>query len=333
MNLRETCCLLALICGFGLFAQPPANDDCGDAATICAGQPLSGDNTGSLGGSGFCPATGLPLWYTFTTNSVGGDATFSISDLNCAIATGIGTQLSMVVLSGNGSCMLSQFSAVSNCEQDDQDFSMTVTGLMPNTMYWLLISGFQDAGTTSPANCTFEVEMNGSGVNIVDVDFDAGQGFQIQSGETVQLQATGPGPNWNWSPTAGLSGNNIPDPFATPSVTTVYTLTEIINDCLYSDTVVVEVVSLIDAPNTFTPNGDGFNDTWEIPGINAYPNAEVLVFDRWGQKVYSANGYTDEWDGSNNGKPLSTGTYYYHIKLNRIEGQVPPITGSVSIIR
>lgn len=332
MWMRYPLFLAVFLIGISAHAQP-ANDDCADAETLCAGQVLPGGNSGSLGGTGFCPGTSQPVWYSFTTNSVGGDATFSLNDLSCALAVGADNELSMVVLIGDGSCTVGSFTAVAPCAQDSLDQDYVVTGLLPDTVYWLVVSGVQDNGSTLPASCNFSVSMSGPGVDIVDVDFDAGPDFEIQNGETVQILATGPGPNWSWSPTVGLSGNNIPDPFANPNITTVYTLTETINDCVYSDTVVVDVIRLINAPNAFTPNGDSFNDTWEIEGINAYPNAEILVFDRWGQIVFSINGYSEEWDGTRNGKPLSTGTYYYHIKLNRISGQVPPITGSVSIIR
>ena len=332
MNLRSILLIIPLMMAISGYSQPP-NDDCNDAETLCAGQPLVGDNTGSLGGTGFCAGTSDLLWYSFTTNSVGGDATVTMSGLNCLSGAGIDNEMSMVILSGNGNCNLPDFTAASPCEADSLDFSVTATALMPNTVYWLLIAGVQNGLSTSPANCAFEIEMTGPGVDIVDVDFDAGMGFEITDGETVQLTATGGGGTYSWSPTAGLSGSNIAAPFASPSVTTVYTVSTNLNGCLYSDTVTINVVRLISPPNTFTPNDDGFNDTWEIPGISAFPNAEVIVFDRWGQKVFVSNGYSEEWDGTNNGSRLNTATYYYYIRLNKLEGQAPPITGAVNIIR
>jgi gliding motility-associated-like protein len=332
MILRNILLLVSVLIIFPIFGQPP-NDDCADALTLCAGQALSGDNTGSLGGTGFCPGTSDLLWYTFTTNSVGGDATISMSGLSCSSGLGIDNEMSMVVLSGNGNCNLPDFTAAGPCAQDSVDFTVTATALMPSTVYWLLISGVQNGGATSPANCAFDIVMTGPAVDIVDVDFDAGNSFEITDGETVQLNATGGGGNYVWSPTAGLSGNGISNPFASPSVTTVYTVSTNMNGCTYSDTVSVNVVVLINPPNTFTPNGDGFNDTWEIPGISAFPNAEVVVYDRWGQKVFVSNGYSEEWDGTNNGRALTTATFYYYIRLNKLEGQAPPITGAVSIIK
>jgi gliding motility-associated-like protein len=110
-------------------------------------------------------------------------------------------------------------------------------------------------------------------------------------------------------------------------------VTTTIGGCTYVDQVNVEVLRLIIPPNTFTPNGDGKNDTWVIPGIVDYPGAEVNIHDRWGQRVYSSTGYREPWDGTNNGKVLTDGTYYYHIQLNQLEGRSAPYTGFISIIR
>jgi gliding motility-associated-like protein len=110
-------------------------------------------------------------------------------------------------------------------------------------------------------------------------------------------------------------------------------VTTILDGCTYTDVVNVFVVRRILPPNTFTPNDDGINDTWEIPGINDYPGAEVLIYDRWGQKIFSSNGYREPWDGTNNGRKLPVGTYYYHIQLNQLEGRSPPYTGYISIVR
>jgi hypothetical protein len=49
--------------------------------------------------------------------------------------------------------------------------------------------------------------------------------------------------------------------------------------------------------------------------------------------VYSSTGYREPWDGTNNGKALTDGTYYYHIQLNQLEGRSAPYTGFISIIR
>ena len=59
------------------------------------------------------------------------------------------------------------------------------------------------------------------------------------------------------------------------------------------------------------------NDTWEISGLENYPNSEVKVFDRFGNTVLQkiTNG-TFEWDGTFNSRKLPTGNYWYVIKVS-----------------
>ena len=83
-------------------------------------------------------------------------------------------------------------------------------------------------------------------------------------------------------------------------------------------------------PNTFTPNGDGINDVWNIKDIGNFPNCTVNVFNRYGEKVYSSIGYTVAWDGTYKGSPLPVGTYYYLIDL---KNGIPLLSGYVAIIK
>ncbi|MFC0512931.1 gliding motility-associated C-terminal domain-containing protein [Mucilaginibacter angelicae] len=78
-------------------------------------------------------------------------------------------------------------------------------------------------------------------------------------------------------------------------------------------TLTVQVTMTI--PNTFTPNGDGKNDTWKIPSLQYYPGCTVDIYNRYGQHVFQSHGYTTEWNGTYNQSALPTGTYYYLIDL------------------
>lgn len=89
--------------------------------------------------------------------------------------------------------------------------------------------------------------------------------------------------------------------------------------------------SCIDVPNTFTPNGDDYNDTWFIENLELYPNAEVMIFNKWGNQLYKNDGVYEPWDGTVNGQPLPSEVYYYIILLNNNQGD--KYTGVVTIIR
>lgn len=87
-----------------------------------------------------------------------------------------------------------------------------------------------------------------------------------------------------------------------------------------SATIIVAVLPCrpnIEIPNGFSPNGDGTNDNFYIPGIEFFPDNELLLFNRWGNKVREFHGYKNEWTGTNkNNEPLPDGTYYYILRLH-----------------
>lgn len=90
--------------------------------------------------------------------------------------------------------------------------------------------------------------------------------------------------------------------------------------CEYSFelTLLDECQPLIYPAELFTPNNDGFNDTWQIKGIEAFSKAEVFVFTRWGQRIYHKKSYNNQnaWDGRYLGSKLPAATYYYIIDLH-----------------
>jgi len=101
--------------------------------------------------------------------------------------------------------------------------------------------------------------------------------------------------------------------------------------CVGSDTVVVRFCGEIKIPNAFTPNDDGFNDTWKIDNLFSFPNVSVDVYNRWGDRVFSSKGYTEEFKGfDKKGKKLPMDAYYYVIDLGNGE---EAIVGTVTIIR
>jgi gliding motility-associated-like protein len=89
-------------------------------------------------------------------------------------------------------------------------------------------------------------------------------------------------------------------------------------------------VSDIIIPNTFTPNGDGINDYWNIGGLQNYPYAFVQIFNRYGQKVFESKGYSKPFDGKFGGSYLPGGVYYFIINLN---SRCSLLSGSLTIIR
>jgi gliding motility-associated-like protein len=82
--------------------------------------------------------------------------------------------------------------------------------------------------------------------------------------------------------------------------------------------------------NYMSPNNDGQNDTWKISDLSKVKDFAISIVDMWGNKVFSVNNnYNNEFDGTDGGKKLQDGVYYYVISEN---GKTKH-TGSITLLR
>lgn len=162
---------------------------------------------------------------------------------------------------------------------------------------------------------------------------NAGPDKVIFEGQSVKLNGSEQyGSVYYWTPDSALSDPNSLTPTARPTNDITYTLhVKSTNNCGDdSSSVFVKVYKKIVIPNTFSPNGDGVNDTWDIQALITYPDCLLQVFDRYGQLVYKSTGYNKAWDGKFDGKVLPTGTYYYVVDL---KNSTPKLSGWVLIVK
>ncbi|MEN8138025.1 MAG: gliding motility-associated C-terminal domain-containing protein [Bacteroidota bacterium] len=82
-------------------------------------------------------------------------------------------------------------------------------------------------------------------------------------------------------------------------------------------------------PNVITPNGDGYNDVFEVPCLSKYENNHMRIYDRWGQTVFETDNYQNNWNGTNQNGDLLTGTYYYEFTSSN----QPTKSGYVVVVR
>jgi gliding motility-associated-like protein len=180
---------------------------------------------------------------------------------------------------------------------------------------------------------SFTIQVLPYGINPA-INAFAGPDDTISVGNSTQLSGTGVAiTNWMWSPSVGLSDSTVYDPVANPTQTTTYVLTVTdINGCMDTDslTIFVDTDYNVFIPNLFSPNNDGYNDTWEIPEIGNYPNTQVTVINREGQVVYSNDAYDNSWDGTRGGKELPEATYYYLVVFENSDIEYK---GAVTILR
>jgi gliding motility-associated-like protein len=86
-------------------------------------------------------------------------------------------------------------------------------------------------------------------------------------------------------------------------------------------------------PNTFTPNGDGLNDSFEVLGGSCVTQFKGSVFDRWGTEIFKWKNITDSWDGNYGGQKVEIGVYNYIVTYTLYNGKVFTKTGHIAIIR
>ena len=95
-------------------------------------------------------------------------------------------------------------------------------------------------------------------------------------------------------------------------------------------TITAAAVAILAIPNTFTPNDDGVNDTWNIKNLAYLSKSTVNIYDIRGARVFSSLGYAQPWDGRMNGKNVPTGVYYYVIDT-KADGKL--LSGWVTVLK
>lgn len=199
------------------------------------------------------------------------------------------------------------------------------------------------AATTTASSGTYDVEVEVSGcittlqsevrVNPIPETTRSGD-LIVNEGETATLAVTG-GVAFDWSPAEYLNSASLAAVtfFGAPAGTYTYDA-EIfdISGCSAVETFTVEVLpqTQLQITNLFTPNGDGFNDTWEIEFLDNVGTYTLRVFSRGGLEIYRSENYSNDWDGTHykTGGDLPEDAYFYII-----ESEEGTFKGAVTITR
>jgi gliding motility-associated-like protein len=194
-----------------------------------------------------------------------------------------------------------------------------------------LVTGAYTVAVQDANNCTSNVTVNISQPQVLAIDHSSVPASCPDTPDgSITLIVTGGTQPYSaiWSDGAtGITRTAIPDGSYSVVVTDV-------NGCAASLVIELDNVgsaACIIVQEIITPNNDGFNDTWKIRNIDLFPNAEVLVYNRWGKLVFKTKNIpANEWDGTEGGKLLPTDSYHYILHLG--DGSKPR-SGVVSIIR
>jgi gliding motility-associated-like protein len=155
-------------------------------------------------------------------------------------------------------------------------------------------------------------------------------------GESTQLVASG-ATSYIWSSDPTLSCTNCANPIATPTQTTTYMVQTAGEECAEPATITV-VVNPIEpkliAPNAFSPNNDGANDVFRATSTGGLPETfELMIYDRWGNKVYEASNITLGWDGTYKGFDCELDVYVFSMKYNFAGNTTKYLSGNITLVR
>lgn len=151
-------------------------------------------------------------------------------------------------------------------------------------------------------------------------------------GDTIPIWAEGEG-TIVWSPPLYIYCIECSETFVYPPMESIYTATLTdANGCKTSDDVPIYFDPLIYVPNAFTPNGDAMNNTFQAV-TNNVNTFEMLIFNRWGEIVYSTSSIDHQWDGTYNGYRVPDDVYVWQIVYTDLRNNEYELRGHVTVLR
>ena len=192
----------------------------------------------------------------------------------------------------------------------DGNYTIKIIKLLPETglnCNYRDTEVFVDKSSIASANVVLsEYFENNTTVSVTNLQGFGNYVFQIDGG--------------NYQNTASFTGIN--------SGVHIMYIKDIKKDCG-----VLEIpFTLINYPKFFTPNGDGYNDIWNISDLSFQPNSQITIFDRFGKLIKQIATGSSGWDGTYNGKELPSTDYWFVLKYE-INGEAKEFRSHFSLKR
>jgi len=195
--------------------------------------------------------------------------------------------------------------------------------------------------TPNQGQCSSPVSYEISVTDAPEVDALASETL-VDPGTEVQLSVNPEGENisYSWEPAEAVSDPNSPTTTAivTEDIWFYVTATNR-QECSAVDSVLVQVrqsdecrENNIFLPSGFSPNGDGKNDEYLVRSSIPLESMTIMIFNRWGEKVFETSNQETGWDGNYNGKPAAADTYGYYFE-GICNGNSITRQGNITIIR
>ena len=275
---------------------------------ICVGDPLSNLNTVSDNGfSGtWSPAINntVTTEYTFTPTPIPG-VCFEETKMTIAVLT----QTTPMFTQVDPICIGSVLASLPITSNDN------ITGSWTPALYNLATTTY--TFTPDPNQCADETTMtivvNPISVLTIDAinlseDFDANQ--------MILVSATGGSGIYEYQLDGGDWQSNALFEYVTGCQEHIVA----VRDALGCSTIPETSIMIMEFPKLFTPNGDGYNDTWNIKCLIDDPTAVVSIFDRYGKLIFQFKPSRTAWNGTFNGSMLAATDYWFVVKYTNDNG-------------
>ena len=138
----------------------------------------------------------------------------------------------------------------------------------------------------------------------------------FDSNQVISVSATGGSEDYEYQLDGGVWQSNSTFEY----VTGCEEHTVAVRDALGCSTIPEKTVMIMEYPKFFTPNGDGYNDTWNIKCLKNNSLAEIFIFDRFGKLLLEFRPSQDHWDGTFNGQLLAGGDYWFLVSYLNSSG-------------
>jgi len=213
----------------------------------------------------------------------------------------------------------------------------TVTGLSSGNY---TVTATDQNGCASSTQVTVLSEIP-SGISITANDTCLENKIQFSIFPTTQVSNV----TWNFDDLSSGTSNTSTalSPSHTFSESGTYTVFCIVNfscgvDTLYETFTISDCNDIVDScklytPNSFTPNFDGLNDSFNPSSNCSLENYELLVFNRWGEMIFKTSNQTEPWDGKWKGSDCSVGVYFYLLSYKLASKDLKELYGSVTLMR
>lgn len=278
-------------------------------STLSTDQPYNAYNwsTSATDPTIFVSSSGTYSVVVTDGNGCTGSADFTISKINFNL------QSSSSTICGGGTTTLTATGSTINSWSTGEFGSSIVVAPETITSYSVSMTNGSCTETLSTTITVLEVPE----YSIEDTIYTA-------VGQPVYVSGPQGFDSYLWSPSENISNPKNEGVTFVGETSTSYNVTASMNSgCSVTETIQVIVVRLT-APEGFSPNNDGTNDFYIIPELYQYPG-EIVIWNRWGDVVFSADHYANNWDGTCQGTlcigsgDLPEGTYFYRVKVDEVK--------------